>query len=194
MDLSSERRRKRLFIALGVMALLLLLCVVCYRLCFPDLEAIARQRRAVLEDPDLTWEQKVEKLREIDAKLTPEQGRQVFQMDKKRWAYESNREMRRFLKMSPVEQAAYVKKRDEERKQSRPVAIKGGGGAVTANGGGNAVMAGGGGGGAGFVFFGKKPGGPGGGLDNPNQMQKTMLDDFSPETRAGMDYQRGLSK
>jgi hypothetical protein len=65
-----------------------------------------------------------------------------------------------------------------------------GGGGRGAGGGGGAGGAGGGrggfGGGPGGGGFGGGPGGFGGG-------QKGRLDNFSPETRAGMQYQRGLS-
>jgi hypothetical protein len=193
-----------------MMALLLLLGGISYYLCLPDLEEIARNRRAILDDPNLTWEQKREKIREIDSKLTPAQGRQVFQSDFKKMHHQRNAEMQKFLKMSPEEQRAYVKKQDEERKRSGPVIIGGGatikggegnGVRITSGGGGPDMAKGGGGavkvgGGRGYIFFGPGGGpvGPGGGPPNPDQMQKTMLDNFSPETRAGMSYQRGLSR
>ena len=74
----------------------------------------------------------------------------------------------------------------------------GGGGGMTIRGGsggdagitmGRGVMKGPGGGP--YIFLGPARG-PVGEPPNPSQMQKTMLDNTSPETRAGMYYQRGL--
>jgi len=189
MALSSERRKK-ILIALSVMVWLLMLGGISYCLCLPDLEEVSRQLKAIREDPNLTLEQKFEKSREIYSKLTAGQRRQVFQKDFKKWHYERNVEMQKFLKMSPEEQAAYLKKREEERKQLGPQ----GGFAIGAGprGGGGVKVGSGGAGGGGFIFFGPG-GGPGGKPSNPSQLQKNMLDDFSPETRAGMSYQKGLS-
>jgi hypothetical protein len=188
----SSNRRKKLLRALAVIAWLLLLGFISYCLFVPDLEEMSRQLRAIREDPNLTLGEKFEKSREIYSKLTPGQGRQVFQNDIKKMHYESNAEMQKFLKMSPEEQVAYLKKQAEERKQSE----KKGGFAFKPPPGGGVFMAlkGGPGGGKG-VHFGPPGGGlPGGGPGNPKQMQKTMLDNLSPETRAGQTYQKGLSK
>lgn len=196
----TSNRRKKLLRALAVLAWLLLLGFISYCLFLPDLGEVSRQLRAIREDPNLTIGEKFEKSREIYSKLTPGQGRQVFQNDIKKMHYERNAEMQRFLKMSPEEQVAYLKKQAEERKQ---LGQKGGFAfkALPGGGGGVAMMAdkGGPGGGKG-VYFGPPGGsvfkGPpgGGGPRNPSQMQKNMLDDFSPETRAGQSYQKGLSK
>jgi hypothetical protein len=200
--------RRCLLFGLALSAWLLLLGGISYRLFLPNLEEIARERRAVLDDPNLTWEQKREKIREIDAKLTPSQGREVFQLEFKKWHHARNAEMRKFLQMSPEEQAAYMTKQDEERKQHRqqggfvvgasPVAGPGGKprGIPIVAGPGGPVVAGSGGkpGGSRFIFMGPGGGGPGGKPSDPNQIQKTMLDHISPETRAGMSYQRGLSR
>lgn len=214
----NSTQRKRVLLVLGGAMWLLMLGSISYCLFLPDLREIARERRAILDDPNLTWEQKREKIREIDAKLTPDQGRQVVQIDKKSFDHARNVEMHEFLKMSPQEQAAYLKKRNEERKQlqqrggfgggpaprggGRPVS----GGSVTFGSGGGpggavrmvsggAVKGGGGGpGGKTFVFFGSGGGPVGGKPVDPRQIQKTMLDNSSPETRAGMSYQRGLSQ
>jgi hypothetical protein len=200
---SKKKRRKKILVALMVMAWLLLLGFISYCVCLPDLEEVSASLKAIREDPNLTPEQKFEKTREIFAKLTPAQGRQVFQNDKKQFHYERNREMQKFLKMSPEEQVAYVKKMEEERKKFGPkgafrigAGTKAGpgkpdGGAKGGPGGGMTVGVAGGG-----RFFIGPPGGggPGGGRPNPSQMQKSMLDDFSPETRAGQFYQKGLSK
>jgi hypothetical protein len=209
---SKKRKRKRILVALIVAAWLFLLGFISYCVCLPNLKEASASLKAIREDPNLTPEQKVEKMREIYAKLTPSQGRQVFQNDKKKWHHEQNREMQAFLKMSPEEQVAYVKKMEEERKKLGPKgaffiggAIKGGpggagdGGKVGPSGPGSGMVsrAVGGPGGKGAIFFGPAgAGGPGGGppKPNPNQMQKSMLDDISPETRAGQSYQKGLSK
>jgi hypothetical protein len=201
-------RRKRVLSALAVAAGMLMLGGISYWICLPDLDEVSSKLRAIREDPNLTPEQKFEKSRAIFSKLTPSEGRQLFQNDFKKWHYEKNAEMQKFLKMSPEEQRAYVKKQEEERKQHRPqggfvigggprdgaVVVKGGGGggAVAVKGGGAVVK--GGGKPGGFIFFGPGPGGPGGGPPNPSQIQKNMLDNDSPETRAGMAYQRGLHK
>jgi hypothetical protein len=212
-------RRKRVRRALAVIAWLLLLGVISYYLCLPNLDEVSRTLKAIREDPNLTMQQKFEKSREVYSKLTPSQGRQVFQNDFKKLHYEKNAEMQKFLKMSPEEQRTYLIKQEEERKQLGPqggfviggdpqggdggramikngALVKGGGGgpAVGGPGGGGQVFIGaaaGGPGGRGQVFFGPGPGGPDG-PPNPSQMQKTMLDNTSPETRAGMYYQRGL--
>lgn len=198
----SPKRRKKILLALGVTAWLFLLGVISYCLCLPDLDAVSGQLRAIREDPSLTMQQKIEKSREVFSTLTPGQARKVSQNDFKKWTHERNAEMRKFLQMSPEEQVAYVKKKEEERKQLRQQGglwvgggPKGGGGAGMAGGGG-AVKSPSGGmvksvGGA--LFFGAG-GGPGGKPTNPSQLMKTMLDDFSPETRAGMSYQKGLSE
>ena len=186
-------RRKRVLIALAVAAGLLMLGGIVYRLSLTDLDEVSRDLRAIREDPNLTPEQKFEKSRAIFSQLTPSQARQVSQSDFKKWHYEKNAEMQKFLKMSPEEQKVYVKKQEEERKQHGPqggFAIKGG---PQGGDGGGAVVKGGKPGG-GFIFYGPGPGGSGGGSPNPSQIQKNKLDNDSPETRAGMAYQRGLLK
>lgn len=189
----SSNRRKKLRRALAVIGWLLLLGFISYYLCLPDLEEVSQKLKAIREDPNLTMEEKFEKSREVYSNLTSGQSRQVFQNDIKKMHYERNAEMQRFLKMSPEEQMAYLKKQAEERKQFGPkggFALKrppgGSGGVVMSKDGGKSV------------YFGP-PGpavgrGPGGGPGNPSQMQKNMLDNFSPETRAGQSYQKGLSK
>jgi hypothetical protein len=201
MNSSSERRtsstrRKRARRILAVLAWLLLLGGISYWLCLPDLEEISQSLRTIREDPNLTPQEKFEKSREIFSKLTPGQGQQVFQNDMRKRHHEMNAEMQKFLKMSPEEQAAYMKERNAEQTQFGPrgffgnkVVPPGGGGAgiVTLG----AAKAGSGGG---AVFIGPAGAKPSGGPGNTNQKQKTMLDNFSPETRAGMDYQKGFSK
>jgi len=190
---------------LAVAAWLLLLGFTTYYVCLPDLEEVSNSLRAIREDPNLTLQEKLEKSRAIFSQLTPEQGRRVFQNDKKKWDYERNAEMQKFLKMSPEEQVAYVKKMQEERKKFGPIgpfaigdAVKvgpGGPGGGAAGGGAVRSAAAGGAGGRGMVFYGPPGGGgPGAGLGNPSQMQKNMLDSSSPETRAGQSYQKGLAR
>lgn len=202
----SSSRWKKALIALGAAAWLLMLGSISYYLCLPDLDETSRSLRAIREDPSLTPEEKFEKSREIYAKLTPAEGRQVFQDDFRKWHHERNAAMQKFLKMSAEEQAAYVKKQDEERKRRGPVrfsfaeggAVKDdkGGGVRLSNGGGPNMAGGRAGkvGGGGSVQFVGPGGGPGKAPIDPKQIQKTMLDNFSPETRAGMSYQRGLSR
>jgi hypothetical protein len=194
----SSNRRKKLLRALAVIAWLLLLGFISYCLFLPDLEEVSRQLRAIREDPNLTLQQRFEQSREIYSKLTPGQGRQVFQNDLKKMHYERNAEMQKFLKMSPEEQVAYLKKQAEERKQFEKkggfvVKVPGDGGGGVA-----AVKSVGGGPGGGAIFFGPPGGGNvnvrSGGPPNPSQMQKSMLDNLSPETRAGQSYQKGLSR
>lgn len=176
---------------------------ISYCLCLPDLDEVSRQLRAIREDPNLTFAEKFEKSREIFSKLTPGQGRQVFENDLKKMHYEANAEMQKFLKMSPEEQVAYLKEMEEERKKLGPkvafafgAPVKlGPGGADSGGAGGGMVTGVAGGPGGGKMFIGPPGGGPpGGGPGNPKQMQRTMLDNFSPETRAGQNYQKGLFK
>jgi hypothetical protein len=195
---NSSNRRKRIRRALAVLAWLLLLGVVSYFLFLPDLDEVSQQLRAIREDPNLTPQEKIEKSREVYSKLTPQQGRQVFENDMKKLHYERNREMQKFLKMSPEEQVAYLKQKAEERKEfdlkdafgvlkGNPIKVGSGGPGGPGAGGMVARVAGGPGGGGQF-FVGPAGGGP----RNVEQMQKSMLDNFSPETRAGQFYQRGL--
>jgi hypothetical protein len=196
----SPTQRKRALVALGVIALLLMLGGISYYLCLPDLEGMARDHRAILQDPNLTWGEKREKIREMDSRLTPAQARQVFQIEHKQRARELNAEMHRFLQMSPEEQAAYLKKRDRERNQFRQQ-----GGSLRGEGprGGGAgdvphVVRGPGGGGPGGgglpVMVGFRSGGGGPESVDPGRLQKNLIDNLSPETRAAMSYQRGLPR
>jgi hypothetical protein len=227
-------QRRRVLIGLGMTLWLLMLGGVSYCLCLPDLTDVAREQRAIWEDPNLSFEEKRAKAREIDANLTDGERRQVREIGMKERMKEGNAKMFTFLKMSPEEQVAYLKKRDEENKQRRQQwasrqgggaggggaggggaggggAIGGGragggggangggraGGAGGANGGGRPVAGGPGAGGPGAgtpVAGGPGAGGPGGGRGNPGQWQKNFLDFTSPESRAGMQYQRGLSQ
>jgi hypothetical protein len=190
----SSAQRKRALVGLGVTALLLLLGGISYYLSLPDLEELARKRRAIWENPNLTWEQKREGIHALDSRLTPSQRRQVSRIEFKQRAREMNAEMHKFLEMSPEEQAAYLKKREAERKRPHLAGPGGGGGGVRIfrAGSGAAIAGGGGAGKGGPVIF--RAGGPAGGPLHPGQLQKTMLDNLSPETRAGMSYQRGLSR
>jgi hypothetical protein len=191
----SPTQRKRALVALEVIALLLMLGGISYYLCLPDLEGMARDRRAILQDPNLTWEEKREKIREMDSRLTPAQARQVFQIEHKQRARELNAEMHRFLQMSPEEQAAYLKKRDQERNQFRQQggSLRGdgprGGGAGDVP---HVVRGPGGGGLPNMVGF--RSGGVGREPVDPGRLQKNLIDNLSPETRAAMSYQRGLPR
>jgi hypothetical protein len=199
---NSSKRRKKSLLVLGLLAWLLLLGFGSYFLFLPNLDDVSQQLRAIREDPNLTPLEIIEKSREIYSKLTPQQGRRVFENDFKKMAHQRNREMQEFLKMSPEEQVAYLKKQAEEGKKPGQkdgfAVVKdagvlkpgsgGPGGGAGMPGGGMVKAVGGGPGGGRFVFYGPA----GGGLLKPEQMQKTMLDNFSPETRAGQFYQKGL--
>ncbi|SRR5579883_2059014 len=216
-DAKPPSRRNRLRRALAVTVWLLLLGGISYYLFLPNLDEVSRSLKAIRDDPNLTMEQKFEKTREVFSKLTPEQSKRVVQNDMKKMHYQRNAEMHKFLKMSPEEQVAYLKQQEEERKQFHKqlesmgikgpksgqgagVPIVGGSGGMTAGGrvsmkapaGGMRVQMADGRGGGQYIFFGPGVGPGGGGPPNPSQMQKTMLDNISPETRAGMSYQRGL--
>ena len=191
----SSGRRKKILIVLGVIAWLLMLGGISYYLCLPDLDEMSRNLRAIREDANLTPEERFEKSREIYSKLTLAEGKEVFQNDFKKWAYERNAQMQKFLKMSPEEQAAYLKQKAQEQKRLGPKdgfgIVKNGGvfKAGSGNAGGGMVKnIGGGPGGGGFFLSGPVGGGP----KKPEQVQKTLLDNFSPETRAGQFYQEGL--
>ena len=204
----SSGRRKKILIVLGVIAWLLMLGGISYYLCLPDLDEMSRNLRAIREDPNLTPEERFEKSREIYSKLTLAEGKEVFQNDIKKFHHERNAEMQKFLKMSLEEQTAYIRKQDEERKQFRrqggfalgggtggkPGSGPGGGPVAFKPGGGQFVVGAKVGGGRAVQFVGPPGAGPGKGPINAGQIQKNMLDNFSPETRAGMSYQRGLSR
>lgn len=177
--------KKRILRALCAILFLLLLGGVSYWLFLPNLEDLARQRRAILDDANLTWDQKIEKIRDMDSKLTPEQSKQLSQIDFRRATHARNAEMHRFLQMSPEEQAAYIKREG----QGKPIRLAGavaGGGPVTAGGGGKGQ----------HIFVGPAGSKPdfGNPFSNPGLFEKTKLDDFSPETRAGGSYRGGLSR
>ena len=201
---NSSRRRKRVLLALAVLAWLLILGFGSYYYFLPDLDEVSQQLKAIRDDPNLTLQERLEKSREVYSKLTPQQGQQVFQNAFRKMAHERNAEMQKFLKMSPEEQVAYLKKQAEEKKKFAQKDIlgmvknggvfkpdggrPGAGGGMPVGGTVNAV--GGGAGGRNTVLYVGPPGG--GGSLKPEQMQKTMLDNTSPETRAGQFYQRGL--
>lgn len=175
--LTPSRRRKAL-IGLGVAAWLLLLGSISYCLCLPDIEGIAHEFRA-LRDPNLSPEERREKFKELDSKLSqlsPDQRKQVFQTSFKEMMRKRNKDTFDFFKMSPEDQMAQLKKeaaqraewmkRREEMRKAR--ADKGGN---NGNRGGGGPRGGWGGG-----------GGPGGG--DPGG----FLDRSSPEARAGGLY------
>jgi hypothetical protein len=206
----SSTQRRRALIVLAVAVLLLLLGGISYYLYLPDLEQMARERRAVWQDPNLTWEEKRDRILEMNSSLTPTQARQVFQIEHKLMGRERNAEMYQFLKMSPEEQTAYLKNRDEERHQHGMQGMFPGGDGPRGGGGDGVVHmvrggSGAGPGGGGPVIFGgggaskaggsgPGGGGPDGGPVNPGQLQKNLIDNLSPETRAGISYQRALSR
>jgi hypothetical protein len=227
-------QRKRTLIGLGVAAWLLMLGSISYCLCLPNFEGAGRNLAAMRDDPNLTEEERREKFRETMAGLSDAERRKVFEGLRDQMVRKGNSEMSKFLKMSPEEQVAYLKKRDEEAKQRRAQrdaarngGSRGGGGGGAnggrggaAGGGANGRGAGGGGangrgaggsgagagnrgggpGGGGPGGGGPGGGGPGGGFGGRggpgggNVGRRARLDNMSPESRAGFQYQRGMSR
>jgi uncharacterized membrane protein YgcG len=193
-------QRKRTFISLGVIVWLLALGSFSYCLNLPDLAALNKERMAIFQDRSLTPEQrreKFEQLREKEKNLTPTQRRQMGELMRKEFDRKRNADMVDFLKMSPEQQVAFLKKRAEEwekrRKeweQRRQQFAKAGG---NRNGGpgGNRGGPGGRGGGTGGPGGGGPPPGFGGG-GGSNAADAARLDRASPESRAGSVYQRAL--
>lgn len=197
-------QRKKVYIGLGVAVWLLFLGSMSYCLCSPDLEEISREmnqaRRAVFEDPNLTPEQRREKFRELDSKmskLTPSQRRQVFQISRKEMIRKGNASMHDFLSMSPAEQVAQLKKEaaewEKRRQQWAKMRANGGprgnrGGNGKGNGKSNGKGGGNGSGGGG------RPGGFGGGGGGGGASRDiSRLDSGqSPESRAGGAYKWAL--
>jgi uncharacterized membrane protein YgcG len=185
----SPAQRRKAWIGLGVAGWLLLLGSISYCLCLPDLAELNRQRRAVFEDKNLTWEQKIEKVREIESKLTPAERRQMRELSFKEMTRKRNADMYNFLQMSREEQIAQVKKEAAQwaewakrREQMRKARDKGGPRGNN-NGGANGGKGNNGGGRGGGGWGGG--GGPGGGPG-------AFLDRSSPEARAGGLYKMGL--
>ncbi len=184
--LTPERRRKAL-IGLGVVGWLLLLGTVSYCLSLPNLEALNRERAAIWQDKNLTPEEKMEKmeqLREKEKNLTPAQRKQMREMGFKEMTRKRNKDTFDFLKMSPEEQVAQLKREAEEwakrREEMRKFWANKGGQKGNRGNGQNGNKGGPGGGGP--------PGGWGGGgnanADRPEGLGQ-RLDSRSPEARAG---------
>jgi len=198
-------QRKKAFISLGVAAWLLLLGSISYCLNLPDLEALNRERMALFTDRSLTPEQrreKFEQLREKERNLTPAQRRQMGELFRKEMERKGNADMVNFLKMTPQEQVAFLKKRAEEWEQRRKEweqrrqQFRNNAGGNRGNGGGSGNAGGGRGGGPGGGRGGGGPGGggpPGGfGGGGGSSGFANYLDRSSPESRAGRIYQRAL--
>jgi uncharacterized membrane protein YgcG len=189
-------QRRKVYIGLGVAAWLLLLGGISYCLSLPDLEGMNHERMAIWQDKNLSFEEKREKmeqLREREKNLTPAQRKQMGEMDRKERTRKRNKDSFEFLKLSPEEQVAQLKREAAEREkwfqQMRKMrADKGGGQKGNRGGGGPNGGKGGGNGGPG----GGRPGGGGGGgganADRPEAIGQ-RLDTSSPESRAG-----GLNK
>jgi uncharacterized membrane protein YgcG len=191
-------QRKKALIALCVAIWLLMLGSISYCVFLPDLEEMNHERMALFQDKSLTPEQrreKFEQLREKEKNLTPGQRKQMREIGFKEMMRKRNRDMYDFLKMSPEQQVAYVKKQAAEREKWRKEweqrrkewQAKGGGpkGGNRGNGKGGGTNNGGKGGGPGGGGGGP-PGGFGGGGS------AASLDRSSPESRAGGAYQRAL--
>jgi hypothetical protein len=196
-------QRKKTLVGIGVAVWLLMLGGISYCLFLPDLDDIRQERRAIFMDKSLSFEEKREKVREMESNLTPGQRKQMREMDFKEMTRKRNKDMYDFLKMTPEEQVAYLKKRDAEwqkrREEFRKMfgdkgpGSKGGGkgnGNNKGNGGNNNGGPGGGGGGGGPPGGGWGGGFGGGG--GGNAAQAARLDSSSPESRAGGMYQRSL--
>lgn len=180
-------QRKKVYIGLGVAGWLLLLGTVSYCLSLPNLEALNRERAAIWQDKNLTPEEKMEKmeqLREKEKNLTPAQRKQMREMGFKEMTRKRNKDTFDFLKLSPEEQVAQLKKEAEEwakrREEMRKFWANKGGQKGNRGNGQNGNKGGQGGGGP--------PGGWGGGgnanADRPEGLGQ-RLDTRSPESRAG---------
>jgi len=203
-------QRKKTLVGLGVTIWLLMLGTGSYCLFLPDLEDLNHARNAIFQDNSLTPEQRREKLAELREKeknLTPAQRKQMREMNIKEMTRKRNKDMFDFFKLSPEEQVAYLKKRDEEWKKRRDEMRKmfgdkgpggkGGKGGNNNGGKGNGGNGNGGKGNGGPPGGGGGPpgggwGGGGGGGGGGNGAQAARLDSSSPESRAGSFYQRML--
>ena len=185
-------QRRKTLIGLGVAGWLLMLGGISYCLFLPDFQEINRQRRAIFEDPNLTMEEKFQKSRELDAKLTPGQRRQLAKMNNKERIAKNNSDIASFLKMTPEERVAQLKKEAEEwakrREEMRKMfANRNKGGGPGGKGGGPGGRGGGPGGGGG------PPGGFGGGGGGGPEADISRLDNgSSPEARSGNLYKGAL--
>jgi hypothetical protein len=197
-------QRKKALVGIGVAVWLLMLGSISYCLFLPDLDALRNERRAIWQDKSLTFEEKKEKmeqLREKEKNLTPSQRKQMWEMDRKEFSRKRNKEAFDFLKMTPEEQVAYLKKQAAEREKffeeiRKMRAARGdsnGKGNGKGNGGNGGKGNGGPGGGGLGGWGGGPPGGGWGGGGGGNAAQAARLDSSSPESRAGGDYQRALS-
>lgn len=186
-------QRKKTFIGLGVAGWLLLLGGISYCLCLPDLAQMNRERRAIFADDSLTMEQKFEKVREMESKLTSPQRRELRKLDMKERIRKNNSDVYTFLQMTPEQQMAQLKKEAVEREQRfqkmrqmwgnrSPRNRNNDKGNNKGNGNGNGNNRGGGGPGGGFG---------GGGANRDVGMLESGS---SPEARAGNLYKRGLSQ
>ena len=196
-------QRRKAYISLGVAAWLLFLGTMSYCLCLPNIEEIRQERRAIFMDPNLSFEQKREKIRELDSKLTQAERRQMVEMDRKEWTRKGNARMNDFLKLTPEQRAAQLIKEAEERRQffekmrqawgnrgNRGNGGAGGGNRNGGPGGGNRNGAPGGGNRGGPGGGGNWGGGGGGG--GANAAISRIENGQSPESRAGRVYQRAL--
>ncbi len=178
-------RRRKVLIGLGVAGWLLLLGTISYCLSLPDLEGLNHERMAIWQDKNLTFEEKQEKMAQLQEKvknLTPTQRKQMREMDWKEKTRKRNKDTFEFLNLSPEEQVAQLKKEAAEmekwfQEMRKMRAQRGGQGGGKRGGGGPNGGKGGG-----------PPGGWGGGgnanADRPEGLSQ-QLDTRSPEARAG---------
>lgn len=188
-------QRGRVLKGLAAAVWLIFLCGASYCIFLPDLEGLAKERREIWSDKSLTFEEKKDKMRDMEAKLknlTPEQRKQMRAIDQRERTRKGNASIVKFLQLTPEERMAETKKRMVEMEKMRAkwgARNKGKGPNNAGKGNGNAKgnrQGGPGGGGRGFGGGGGGPGGGGGGGGLPGG------DNTSPESRAGRPYQMGL--
>lgn len=196
----NPNQRRKTLVGLAVAGWLLMLGGISYCLCLPDLVEMNRERRAVFEDPNLTFEQKREKIREMDANLSPSQRRQMREISRKEFTRKNNSDTFKFLQMTPEEQMAQLRKDAAEREKFFQKMRQAWGNKGNNRGGPNGGK-GGQNGGKGGPNGGKGGGGPpggwgggGGGGGNPAASFASREDSRSPEARAGGAYKMGLSQ
>lgn len=189
---------RKVFIGLGVAGWLLLLGSVSYCLFLPDMEKEAHDRLALFSKMrDMTSEErreKFEEFREKEKNMTPAERDQMRKLMGKEMNRKRNKDSFDFLKMSPEEQVAQLKKESEEwaKRMEERRKMRGDKGNRGNRGGGQNGGKGGGGGGGGPPGGGwGGRGGGGGDTDRPDALGKS-LDSRSPESRAGGAYRAAL--
>lgn len=192
----NPNQRKKALIGLAVAGWLLLLGGISYCICLPNLEDMRTQRRAIFEDDKLSFEEKRDKIREMESKLTPSQRRKMRDLDRREWTRKGNVRTVDFLKLSQAEQDAQLTKEAEERakrweKMRKAWGNKGPRGNRGGNNGNKGTASNGNKGGGGRQGGGGWGGGGGGGAERDISM---LNSGSSPESRAGGEYKRGRAQ